>query len=408
MKEAIFIVFFLIGALNGLSKCEIRNPNQILDKIKGNHPKILIHLEQSNVLKESIEIAKQRPNPEVDGQSTVGDSIEGNVYNSSVSIKHVLELGGKRASRVQVAEEELNLGKTIARYESELVIIDAVLKLHRLKQIYQLIPVYEESLGAFNKIIQATNKRKSLSPEQQVEKETLELVVNDYKLKISQLASEKKFLNMHLLFFMGIEADCNILKEALSFRVNLDENFNSTRSKISYSKLESAKKVLNLAKANLKLEKANSYPDLKVGPLYEYEKINLSTTHTFGVAISIDLPILSLNRGGRAKAAREVIRSSVNLKNIEKESELDLKSWIEKYGHYKKSLKGIVNREALEKKHIKIESLFQRGIISTSLVIESHRQLIEFVNTRFSFEIGATEALWNIYKLKGDINNKKL
>ena len=65
-------------------------------------------------------------------------------------------------------------------------------------------------------------------------------------------------------------------------------------------------------------------------------------------------------------------------------------------------------KEKLEKKHRKIESLFKRGIISTSLVIESHRQLIEFFNTRFEFENGATEALWNIYKLNGEIENKKL
>ena len=122
----------------------------------------------------------------------------------------------------------------------------------------------------------------------------------------------------------------------------------------------------------------------------------------------MDLPILNINGGGRAKASKDVLAASLNLRNIKQESKLDIQSWVQKYNQYKDSLKTIANKEKLEKKHRKIESLFKRGIISTSLVIESHRQLIEFFNTRFEFENGATEALWNIYKLNGEIENKKL
>ncbi len=122
----------------------------------------------------------------------------------------------------------------------------------------------------------------------------------------------------------------------------------------------------------------------------------------------MDLPILNLNWGGRDQAAKEVITASINLRNIRTEAQLDLAFWLEKYQQFKTSLKTIANRDHLEKKHKKIEALFKRGIISTSLVIESHRQLIEFSNTRYEFEGGAAEALWNIYKLNGQIEDKTL
>ena len=42
------------------------------------------------------------------------------------------------------------------------------------------------------------------------------------------------------------------------------------------------------------------------------------------------------------------------------------------------------------------------------MIIESHRQLIEFANTRNEFELGAAEALWNIYKINGTVFTEKL
>ena len=406
MKNSLLIVFISICTFNTYAKCNLKNSNDILELVKKNHPSITFNEAKGKALESTIEVAGQRPNPELDAESTVGDSIEGNIYRTSVSLKHTFELGGKRDSRINVARNTFKTGMAVAEFENQQTIIDTVIKLHRLRQVYELIPLYKESLDAFNKILRTIKKRKSLSPEQQVEGETLELAVNDYKLKISQLNSEKMNLTTHLSFFMG--ANCIIPRNALPFTVNLSENFNSDIQVENYSKLKIASLALELAKSNLDLEKSNSYPDLQIGPTYEYEKLNVSQTNTVGIALTMDLPILNINGGGRAKASKDVLAASLNLRNIKQESKLDIQSWVQKYNQYKDSLKTIANKEKLEKKHKKIESLFKRGIISTSLVIESHRQLIEFFNTRFEFENGATEALWNIYKLNGEIENKKL
>jgi len=406
MKNSFLIALIALCALDSYAQCNINNPNDILELIKKNHPNISLNMAKGNALEKTIKLAEQRPNPELDAESTIGDSIEGNIYRTSVSLKHTFELGGKRDSRIQVAKNTLKTGMAIAKYENQQAIIDSILKLHRLRQVYELIPIYEESLNAFNKILKTIKRRRSLSPEQQVEGETLELAVNDYKLKIAQLNSEKINLSKHLSFFMG--SNCIIPRNALPFDVNLSESFDSKATINNYAKLNAASLALELAKSNLELEKSNSYPNLQIGPTYEYEKLNVSQVNTVGFALTMELPLFNINGGGRAKASKEVLTASLNLKNIKQESMLDIEAWISKYHQYKDSLSTIANKKKLEKKHTKIESLFKRGIISTSLVIESHRQLIEFFNTRFEFENGATEALWNIYKLNGEIENKKL
>jgi cobalt-zinc-cadmium efflux system outer membrane protein len=367
MRQLILFMTLIINSNAAYPKCELSNSNDLLTLIKNNHPTISRNFLQGEAIERLVNVAEQRPNPELDIESTIGDSIEGDIYTTSVSLKHTFELGGKRSSRIGVAESSINFGKTSARFNNENAIIDSVLKLHRLRQVYELVPIYQEALGAFNKILKTIKRRKSLSPEQQVEGETLDLAVNDYKLKIAQLNAEKINLSRHLSFFMG--SDCVIPREVLPTDVNIKETFNLQGDIEKYSKLQAAKFAVDLAQANLELEKSNSYPNLQIGPTYEYEKLNIRNTNTVGIALTMDLPIFNTNSGGKAKAAKDLSTAKLNLSNVNKESKLDRYAWVAKYNQFKESLKTIANKEKLERKHQKIESLFKRGIISTALVI---------------------------------------
>ena len=40
----------------------------------------------------------------------------------------------------------------------------------------------------------------------------------------------------------------------------------------------------------------------------------------------------------------------------------------------------------LEKKHNKVEKLFSRGVVSIPMTIESHRQQVDFLKSRFKIE----------------------
>ncbi len=388
------------------SSCSLKDANDVLGLIKKNHPQITLNKAKKHAIEKLLEKASQSPNPELNINSSFGDSIEGDVYTTSLSLQHVLELGGKQSARMKVAEKSIKARKSFSGLEDQRSLIDAVLKLHRLRQVHELIPLYKESLNAFNKILKTLKRRRSLSPEQEVESETLALASNDYKLKISQLNSEKDNLEKHLSYYMGKK--CTLPMEVLPSSVDLEKKFQKGQTIEKDKKVNAAKNLLELAKATLDLEKSNSYPNLKIGPTYEYEKVNIRGSTRMGLSLTIDLPLFNINSGGRAKAVRDIVSAEVNLKNSQIESSLDLEAWILKYNEFKFSLKTIANKNDLERKHRKIENLFKRGIISTSLVIESHRQLIEFSNTRFEFEQGATEALWNIYKMTGKIKDQKI
>lgn len=406
MKSLIVFLAISFFTKQSYGQCDFKSPAEVLSLIRSNHPQLSLNTSTKKMLEKNISVAKQRPNPEMDLEANSGDTSEGNKITASIALRHVVELGNKREVRVNLAQKEYQAKVAGIEVGNEDIVIETVLNLYRLRQISESIPLYEEALQAFNKILKTKRKRNALSPEEEVEKETLELATNDYRLKLSQLMSEKINLNRHISLFANI--DCEIPLEALPSKVNFSENFSLQEAVIKYSKLLAAKKEIEFAQASSEYEKSIAYPDLRIGPTYEYEANKVNKNHTIGIALTMDLPILNRNSAGKSVAAKRILVAQKNYKNIEEESKYDLEAWISKYNRYKLSLKTITNRTDLEKKHQKIEKLFSRGIISTSLVIESHRQLLEFTSTRYEFELGAVEALWNIYKLKGEINNKNI
>ena len=101
--------------------------------------------------------------------------------------------------------------------------MDVINSLYRLRQIYDLISIYSEAHTTFRKIINIKNNRKDLSPNENVERETLNLATDDYALKLSKLKSEAAYLKHHLSLFIGEE--CKFEKKVLPSEVKLDHSF---------------------------------------------------------------------------------------------------------------------------------------------------------------------------------------
>jgi len=400
------LLVFIALESQALANCEINGANEFLELIKKNHPSINFNAASERSVNNSLDVAKQVPNPEFGANVVKGNSVDGSFTTTSLSIQHTFELGGKRDSRIDLARKFITESKNKLRGSNEDIIIDSVVKAYRLRQVYDLLPIYDEAYRAVGKILKIKERRKSLSPEEQVEKETLVLATNDYKLKVARLISERVNLSRHLSFFLG--KNCSIPKKALPRKVDLSQKFSNAIEYSRYSKLQVAKSGVQLAQSRLGLAESERIPDLKIGPTFENESVRGKTYQSFGVALTMDLPIFNTNRGGRAQSTNELLKARVHLLNVEREASLDLQSWIDKYDAFRSSLKLSANQADLERKHQKIETLFKRGIISTSMVIESHRQLIEFANTRYEFELGAVEALWNVYKLNGTVLDKTL
>lgn len=401
-----FVILCTFLCQSVVAACNISSPNNLLEVIKNKHPSISENKASVEVASKWAEVAEQRPNPELQTQGMKGEEIDGDVDRLGLSLMHTFELGGKRSSRIDYAKSRHQFVKSAIESSSENILIDAIMKAYRLRQVKELIAIYQDAYSSFQSLHQTISQRRSLSPEEKVEEETILLVMNDLKLKISKLNSEEEHLNKLLLFY--IDEDCKLTRTTLPKSLNLSKEFDLNMSAKSYSKLQMASMTLEAKKRKLQLEKSNVYPDLKVGPAFDTETINGESYQSIGLTLSMEIPFLNTNKGSRQLAVKEINRAKLQLRNAEREANVELETWINKYNSFKASLKLIANEDAIKKKRSRIKALFKRGVIPTSMIIESQRQLIEFASTRYDYELGAVEALWHIYKINGTIFNETL
>jgi cobalt-zinc-cadmium efflux system outer membrane protein len=402
--NVILAITFLFRLKLGFSadKCgELKTPKDILDCAMENHPDLIrgrraVH--QSELFKEE---AGQIPNPEIEFKATYGKSEGDQISNNELDLPFTIETGGKRSSRIGNALAEKDQVSSEFLKTKEEVYIFVLKTLHRIRQIRSELKILEESLETFSKIQRQYGTRPRLGPEHEVSLNVFQLAEGDYKLRKSFLETEETRLEKRMTIALGMEFPHNdsvLLGRIEKWPIYLikDRLLKGSDFKISEAELK-------VAQSNLELEKSESWPDLKIGPTIQSISEGPLDWKTYGINLSIALPIFNVNAGGRAVAKAGLMKAekSFELRKIELNQFRNI--LITQYQKTVKSLEESVSLSGLEIKHKSIERQFSRGLIPSTLVIEAHRQMVDFTTSQNEQELLALEALLRLRVLDGTI-----
>ncbi len=392
------------------SSCpDLKTGDDVLSYIIQNHPEINYLDKVEDQTKKKIEIAGQRPNPEVDVEHVREKDFGQSVSVTESTIKHVFELGKKRRSRIDVAKSELKLFEGRYRGSKENLVVQTVLGLYQLKQLTHLTHTYDEAIGTFNKIIRQYKKRKILNPKEEISLITFELASNDYQLKKAKVNNSMN--KVKAFFRMALGNICDLPNKLLIPDVKdllESKTFTEVAYSDKFSQIQKSKYLLDLANSKYQLERSKAYPNFKAGPFIGNKSQQSNNNLLAGVSVTFDLPVLNRNAGGKSEALSQITAATQKYENTKIQTRIDKNLWLKIYQDAKNNITKAISHNLIEKKHKKVERLFKRGIISASLVIETHRQLIEFTSTLQNQELVALEALWNIYAIEGSILEEKL
>jgi hypothetical protein len=122
-----------------------------------------------------------------------------------------------------------------------------------------------------------------------------------------------------------------------------------------------------------------------------------------GLNLSFPIPVLSTNVGGRSAALSRVRVSEVKRNTSQFEEKNRRIEFARIYAESTRVLLSTLSHQEIESRHSEIETLFFKGIVPSSLVIESHRTYVELEKARNQREIKALEALFSIYTIDGKI-----
>ncbi len=345
--------------------------------------------------------AGQLPNPELGARSVFGNSLGDVVYTNELNLTFPIEIGGRRSSRIEkAAAEKRSAGASLQKSREE-VLMQTLASLYRVRQISDELHTVEESLETFGRILHQFGSRLRRTPEQEVSMGVFQVATADYQLRKSTLDSElsDQLRLIELAIGRSFEASPSVLPQK---RKSWPEVTRTTDpGSLNGSAILGARAALGLAQADLSTAESLSWPALRFGPSVENQATGPIGFWSYGVNFAIEVPLFQVNSAGRAtaRAGVQLAEKSVALREMELSSERT--QLVRKYENATKALGGALTHEEIAKKHANTDALFARGIIPSSLVIEAHRQMVDFTKDQNELELAALEALWRIRILDG-------
>lgn len=361
--------------------CDIKNIKGFYRRVKSNGPLLQEAVKRKETVSSSIDIAEQRPNPEIDFEYLKGDQFGLELNTYTLTAKHIVEFGSKRDKRLAKAKRFNKLKGAeidLSLFNSN---FSASKDYQRVAQLNVTIDAVKEAIHTFDKIIGKLSSRKRLNPEETVSLSTLRLASNGYKAELNDLENEKTLLVGKISFLSNCE-NISPVYEYLEYRdIKLSEHYSE---EVGLLKLEDFK--VDLAIGELEVQQSLGYSNIAIGPIFEYQGQGDDEFVSAGVSVSFALPLFQTNDGGKLNALKSVSSQKVTSDNKKTMLKVERSNLLTKFKRSLSTLSNMPRLEELEKKHQKVEKLFARGVVSISMTIESHRQQIEFLKSKFETE----------------------
>ena len=398
----IVALFTLSSAAYSAEECRFRGINSFYERVEQFNPINQEISSQKTLLGANLDVAKMRPNPEFELELLRGQQGGEDVNSIGFQAQHVVELGSKRQNRINKTYRQKDLIELELDIKGLQAKLEAVSLFKRVSQLDLITSSIKEAIGVFNKIIKKLTSRARLNPEERVSLSTLELAANDYNAQLIDLENEKEIAIGKLSFLSG----CNITS-ALYSEIKL-RRYTQPSQDVELkglSKLEDYKK--SLAKSDLDIEKSLGYSNLSIGPRIEYQNQLGQDALSIGVALNFQLPLFHTNNGGKKRALQRVLAQDISSQNMKNRLLIKRKALVNKYNKLVSVLKKMPSLREIEEKHENVEKLFSRGLVSIPMTIESHRQQVDFLKSKFDLESDAVNTFININLIDGDHSSLK-
>ncbi len=354
--------------------------------VRANEPAFRTALESAKEAKELENSAYRLINPDLSLEYLNGNSLGDVQREASASLLFTLELGGKRSARAAVFNGE-GLALRADAFEQRITALTelggAILRLNQLKREKAVL---EESANTFQRIIRLYRSRGQLPPEQRVSLNAFELITLDYSRKILETEAELLRFQVRTQRLFGAGSDGQPL-DVSKFLVDL-----KAASKSLDEWIESTPEMLRLrseqrrAEGELAVARAEMWPDLKIGPSVRQVTAGPISYQAAGITVSFPIPLLTWN--GALRTSRGITAKRVQART-RWESQDVRAQYVAKLAQLDKIanlLRQTPSEADIQRKHETTESFFSRGLVGGALIIEAHRALVDYYETKHSLE----------------------
>ncbi|GIL17062.1 MAG: hypothetical protein BroJett040_08130 [Oligoflexia bacterium] len=364
------------------------------------HPKFEIAKLKSKEGDAIVEKATQWQNPEFGLKSTTGSNAGETVGATELEVSFSISQLWQREEQKQIAVADKKIANIEAK-ESLLSVQKELIKtLYRLRQIESELDLVAETINTFEMIKKQYRSRAVRGPEQEITLNLVELASSDYELKRNHLSTEKSELDSKLKAMWG--PGFVVKKDYLPPLRERWMEVSLVKSMGTGFELQRINAEKEKALAEQRLATKESYPSLSFGPNLARNTQGPSQYYTYGVNLRMSLPLVSLNSGSRLLSASKAQQAQLTADYANNRAQAEKEILIQKYKSSVESLRKTSNQEEIKRKHQKIDGLFRQGLASGGLIIEAHRQIVEYTESQHEHENAAIEAYLEIKTLIGE------
>lgn len=389
------IMLLILSTSAYAEECKITSASDVLKCAFVNNPEIMLADSNKQIAGINKDITGRLINPNL--EAGVGYNME-EVDNYGVELDFALtqtiENPAKRKARINRLTAEYTAAELMVESKKEMVTLQILTILNRLRQIEKEQTILNKAIGAYVSVINSYEKRPVLSPEDEVSLTLFYSVLNNYRMENNQLTME-------------IDQHINTLKTLMNYDIAYNKKIFYYPPK-KYPKitdidvtnsilLQQEKANVAIANAYLQDQKNFNFNNFSIGP-YLTTSPNVQSVDTVGVRVSLPIPVYS---NKKTTHAGELAVSTAQYKYNAKKAELD-NTYKQLKSRYEKGLKLLqsFNLTKSEKQLARTEALFKNGRLSSSLLIESHRQLLDSLRLYHQYELDTLNSLWQLYAMQ--------
>lgn len=391
------------------AQVECTSPNKSNDIIKclqQKHPNVV---SESLINEATTSLVKQETtwkNPNLSLENISGKKVNESINEIELRISQSFEFSGIRNAKknLAIAQGETYKAENLAQVET--ITLYGIKSLFRLRQINEEIDKMNEAISKFKIIKRQYLTRVKLAPDQEVTLAIIELAISDFEIQLNQLNAEKSETLNLLTANTGLSFEQ--IQDNLPKKIFDWPNINNSLNEIQSSSIKMNHASVEENKALLDLANSNNFTEFSIDLIAQSSREGDEKFKTYGIGVSFPLPMFQRNQGDRKLTAIDYHKAQSTLKAETIRAIKMLETYKSLYEASTSNLKNTPSERSIESKHQKAEALFNQGLISGSLIIETHKQIIEYIKNRNFEEMRAIESLWQVYILTGTFMNQSI
>lgn len=397
----ILLSFFFVEA-NAADLCQPKNFKDLALCALERHPeKQAADLLDERAMGEEKD-GRKLYNPELSYDSTKGKLLSETQASNRASVSYPIEIFGQRSARVKLGDATSQLTKIERVTSQDNLLINIVLKLYRYRQVLDEGVILDNGLTAYSKVIRMLSSRPRLPPENQASLVVFKLAEGDFRFRKTNLINEKRAIEDFFFHSQGLRV--------ASYQSSLPPKRQSWPTLEATGNLEGSPYfkvhdfMLERAQARNEMARAQTWPTFRLALIAENNVSGANDYMSYGAGVVATIPLLDWNGGERQATAAEALRTQIMADFEKTDLRRERGRLLDFYNDSKKDLIASLKSNEVAERHGQVSSLYYKGLITSSLFVEAHRQLLDFTKSQNEIEIKTMEALMKIYALDSKLN----